>query len=139
VRKSIQEKKIFFYIKAPDNVKTAVIDGEMVVDLSDQILFDRHVAISCEKELSSWTGLESPRCIEGERASPPSCFWGVNDYSDFLDNRKRLSDRELIKGLKEYYGDRDAKPYIGLVRSGFDPAHFDIDKVNACLKKIIQR
>jgi hypothetical protein len=70
-------------------------------------------------------------------ASPPVCFTGANDYTTFLDNRKRLDNHTLIKGLKSSYGKASAC-YVKLVENNFDYRSFDMEKTNNCLQGITQ-
>jgi len=137
VRKSLYDKNIFFGIEAPYNVKEIIVDDKVMLDLSEQVHFRWGVVISCENELPAQRGLEYPMCTDGKWATPPSCFSGANDYASFLDDRKKLSMQERIESLEESYGD-EAEPYVELVRRNFDPASFDISKINLCLRKIVQ-
>jgi hypothetical protein len=137
VRQSLYEKNIFFHIEAPYNVREIIMDDKVMLDLSEQVHFRWGVVINCENELPAQRGMEYPLCTEGKWATPPSCFSDANDYASFLDDRKKLSTRERIESLEEYYGD-EAEPYVELVRRGFDPATFDISKINLCLRKIVQ-
>jgi hypothetical protein len=63
-----------------------------------------------------------PRCIEGERASPPEDVGGIWGYSEFLE---AISDpkHERHHDLVEWIGGR------------FDPEKFSLDKVNRELRQ----
>ena len=76
-----------------------------------------------EKILPSEEGQTYPRCLTGRRACPPEDCGGPWGYADFLE---ALTDpeHEQHTQLVEWIGE------------DFDPAAFDLDTVNAKLKKI---
>jgi hypothetical protein len=78
--------------------------------------------ILLEKFLEPEPNETYPRCIEGERASPPEDVGGTGGYSDFLE---AISDpkHEQYDDLVEWIGGR------------FDPERFSLDKVNRELRQ----
>lgn len=136
-RKSHSDRNIFLYYRTPDNTRLIQTDSEPFLVLGEHRTVNWTAVISCEKVLPVEAGREYPVCTEGERASPPRCFSGHNDYSAFLDNKKRLDKMSLIKGLKRYYGE-DAAEFIALVENDFNPGIIDMNAINQCLGRITQ-
>lgn len=64
-----------------------------------------------------------PVCLEGKRSCPPEDCGGPSGYQDFL---------EAIRDKKH----ERHKEMLGWIGGSFDPAHFDIDEVNALLRKV---
>jgi len=136
-RKSHSDRNIFFYYETPDSTKIIEKDDEVFLVFSEHRSVHWTAVISCEKSLPAEDDHVYPLCTEGERASPPRCFSGHNDYSTFIDNKKRLDKWSLIKGLKSNYGD-DAADYVELVKNDFDPGTIDLNAINQCLGRITQ-
>jgi hypothetical protein len=136
-RKSSYDKNIFFYYESPDNYRNLSIDRQIGLSFLGYRRVDWVVVLSCEKELFPENGRHYPCCIAGELASPPACFTDARDYATFLDNRKRLDNYTLIKGLKSSYG-KASKCYEKLVENNFDHRTFNQEKTNDCLRGITQ-
>lgn len=67
--------------------------------------------------------LGSPVCIGGRRSGPPEDCGGPSGYQNFLEaigNQKHKEHRELLN-------------WVG---GSFDPEHFDLEEVNAQLRKL---
>jgi hypothetical protein len=76
-----------------------------------------------EKILPPEEGLTYPRCLTGRRACPPEDCGGPWGYADFLEalaDPKHEQHTELVEWVGE----------------DFNPAAFDLDAVNAKLKKV---
>ena len=64
-----------------------------------------------------------PICLGGEMSCPPEDCGGVWGYSDLL---------EIVKNPEH----EDYENFIEQMGGDFDPKHFDLDEVNAVLKRI---
>lgn len=73
-----------------------------------------------------WDGAEGPMCLAGERACPPEDSGGVPGYYEKLECLRNPRHPEY----------REIKNWIeGMTGGPFDPAVFDLDRVNAALGK----
>jgi len=71
-------------------------------------------------------GLRYPRCIAGERAGPPEDCGGPEAFHDMLSCIKE-PDTELGREWLDWLG------------PGYDPAGFDLEKINRALRKLTIR
>lgn len=76
-----------------------------------------------QKILPGGEDIRYPVCIDGKYAGPPEDSGGPPGYCDLLD---ALDD-------PNHEGHEDAKDWLG---EGYDPAYFDIEGINARLRRI---
>lgn len=76
--------------------------------------------VELEKILPFDSQTTLPQCIKGSRACPPEDIGGVWGYEEFL---KAIAD-------PKHPEHEDYKEWLG---EDFDPAHVDIDRINAAL------
>ncbi len=79
--------------------------------------------VTVEKILAPDPALKHPVCLAGKNACPPEDCGGIGGYYDMLKKLADPSDPEHDE-TKEWLGDE------------WDSAHFDLDQVNAALKRI---
>jgi hypothetical protein len=79
--------------------------------------------ILVEKIQPSESGMKYPICVKGKQACPPEDVGGVWGYLEFLEAMSSSAHKEHDK-------------YVAWVGEKFDPAKFDINKVNQALRKI---
>ena len=76
-----------------------------------------------EKVLDPQPGQQYPLCIKGRRACPPEDVGGVWGYDSFLDAIQDPTHPEH-------------EMYVEWVGDEFDPAEFNLDEVNAALRRL---
>lgn len=79
--------------------------------------------ILVEKIQPSESGMKYPFCIKGKQACPPEDVGGVWGYLEFLEAINNSAHKEHDN-------------YVKWIGEKFDPAKFDVDKVNQALRKI---
>jgi len=79
--------------------------------------------ILIEKALPPEAEQSYPLCVKGKRACPPEDVGGVWGYYSFLE---AIQDPEH----------EEHESYLEWVGSEFDPEYFDLDEINAALKKL---
>lgn len=82
--------------------------------------------IVLEKALESEDGVKYPRCMSGERAAPPEDCGGSQGYVECLAAYTKPSHpdhAEMKKWVTSFYGDN------------YNPEHFDVESVNALLRR----
>ncbi len=79
--------------------------------------------IQIEKTLPPEPEQSYPLCTKGKRACPPEDVGGVWGYFGFL---------EAIQDPQH----EEHESYLEWVGGDFDPEHFDLDEINAALKKL---
>ena len=83
--------------------------------------WDHEVVV--EKVLTPEPGMRYPVCVTGKRACPPEDVGGVWGYAEFL---------EAINDPKH----EEHESYLEWIGGEFDPEAFDLDDVNALLKRM---
>ena len=146
------KKNLFFSYESPgyrDYVKShgesrprdSDSDSESDSNVDDEALpgyAHWYIVISYENELPAEEGQSYPVCIAGERASPPAITNNYSRYQWLINNLKMMGRSRFIEVLKRS-DNLDDKTYIQLLESEFDPAVFNIDKINDCLGKISKK
>ncbi|MEW6238825.1 MAG: plasmid pRiA4b ORF-3 family protein [Candidatus Omnitrophota bacterium] len=90
-----------------------------IYDMGDNWKHD----IVLEEKFPPETGVSYPRCIAGERACPPEDCGGIGGYYSMMECLSDPQNSEY-EFYKEWLGDE------------YDPAHFDLEKINMTLKKL---
>jgi len=79
--------------------------------------------LKVEQVIPDEPGFSAAECLSGENACPPEDFGGVWGYAELQETLKNPKHGEY-ENLREWVG------------PGFDPAAFDLKKVNSLLKRI---
>lgn len=102
---------------------------DSLVDAGDRLMYEydfgdgwRH-EILIEKVLPAEAGARYPRCLAGARACPPEDYGGPPGYEHMLEVLREPRHPERPDTLE----------WLGVE---FDPEAFDLDEVNAVLRKI---
>ncbi len=121
----VPDKESMSDMKNEKNVRLSqIVSGEgmrftYIYDFGD---YWRH-KILVEKILSPEQDTRYPICIKGKRACPPEDCGGIGGYYEFL---------EAIKD-PDHPDHEDMLDWVG---GSFDPEAFDLDEINATLRKI---
>ena len=103
--------------------------NEVLITLKSKIVYEydfgdswRH-NIVLEKVLVSEPGVKYPRCLAGKRSAPPEDCGGIWGYAEML--------QALV-----HPGDEDDDMFAEMAPEDFDPEAFDLDAVNAAIRRI---
>jgi len=130
------DKGIFYGNSEDDDFRgTEILDekkfkiNQILTEQKQKIVYEYDFGDSWEHELvlekiiSKDKKINTPICIEGERACPPEDCGGIGGYEDLLETLKKPDDPEyenLIEWLDE----------------DFDPNIFNLNEINRKLKRI---
>lgn len=89
-----------------------------IYDFGDNWEHEIEIVEVLEKE----KGIRYPKCLDGSRNGPPEDCGGVPGYEDIID-ALTIKDKSEYEDLLEWLGD-------------YDPAEFDIDKINKAILNI---